>query len=363
MMTQKGDQSRADRMKVAYFHRKPRPNANFSIELVFENVRRDLAGQIEPAICIAPCESNGLFRRLWIAWHARRRQGDVNHVTGDTNFTALALDGGRTVLTNHDCGYVTRTRGFRRWLLKRYWLELPVRRVAAVTTVSSQVKHEIIKYSGCPADKIHVIHNAASPAFRPAPKADLDRRPRILHVGTAPNKNLDRLIDALQDLECVLVVVGQLNRDAVARLDQARIDYENYVDLSTSDLVRQYQLCDLVCFASLYEGFGVPILEAQAVGRPLITSNRLPMSEVAGEGACLVDPTHSGSIRAAIVRIFSDPQYRRGLVEAGRQNIKRFEPQRIALQYLELYQQVFASAQRRSAPQAPPLSSSIPATK
>ncbi len=324
-------------MRVTYFHRKARPNANFSIEQVFENVRRDLAGKIDARVCVAPCYSNGVLRRFWIAWRARQHQGDINHVTGDTNFTALLLDGPRTVLTNHDCGYMTRTRGWKRWWLKKLWLDWPVSRVAAVTTVSGQIKGEIVQFTGCSPDKVHVIHNAASPAFSPSPLAFESERPRILHVGTAPNKNLPRLIAAIVGWPCVLVIVGRLSSADLVLLRDSRIDFENYVDLTTSGLVAQYHASDVVAFASLYEGFGVPILEAQAVGRPLLTSDRSPMNEVAGAGACLVDPSDVPAIRDALQRIASDGEYRQRLVAAGFENVKRFSPKEIAEQYYQLY--------------------------
>ena len=311
--------------------------------MVFDNVRRDLRDRIDARVCVAPCFSNGLLRRAWIAWHARRRQGELNHVTGDTNFAALLLDGRRTVLTNHDCGFVTRNRGLRRWLLKKVWLEWPVRHVAAVTTVSSQVKEEIIRFTGCDPAKIHVIPNAASPAFTRAPLEFNAERPRILHLGTAANKNLPRLIDAIAGWPCVLVIVGRIDRDTMRRLASANIDYENYVDLDTAALVAQYQSCDIVSFASLYEGFGVPIVEAQAVGRPLVTSDRQPMNEVAGAGACLVDPLDAAAIRAALARIAADAEYREGIVAAGFENVKRFAPDRIADKYFRVYQQVLAA--------------------
>jgi glycosyltransferase involved in cell wall biosynthesis len=331
-------------MQVTYFHRKPRPNANFSIELVFNNVRRDLAGRVDAQVCVAPCFSNGLVRRLWIMWDARRRQGEINHVTGDTNFTALWLDGRRTVLTNHDCGFVTRKRGLRRAVLKKFWLDWPVRHVAAVTTVSSQIKREIVDFTGCDPAKVHVIPNAASPAFAPTPLEFNEARPRVLHLGTAPNKNLPRLIAAVAGWRCVLVIVGRIERDELRLLRDSGVDYENYVDLTTPQLVAQYEACDIVSFASLYEGFGVPIVEAQAVGRPLVTSNRAPMDEVAGAGACLVDPEDAGAIRAALAKIAGDAAYRRHLVAAGFENVKRFSPERIADMYYRVYEQVLAAS-------------------
>ena len=231
---------------------------------------------------------------------AFRHQGDVNHVTGDTNFIALALNGKRTILTNCDCAYMTRYRGIVRWLLWMFWLKLPVKHVAAVTTLSSQGKAEIIFYTGCPSEKVHVIPIAVPSHFKPALQPFNIERPRILHVGTAANKNLPRLIEAVEGLPCTLVIVGLIADDVRLQLQKGRIVYETYVDLSKPELAHQYELSDLVSFVSLYEGFGMPILEAQVVGRPLLTSDRLPMSDVAGNGACLVDPTDAKSIRTGI---------------------------------------------------------------
>jgi glycosyltransferase involved in cell wall biosynthesis len=333
-------------VQVTYFQRKPRPQAsNFSIERVFERVRHELAEHIEARVCVAPAYSNGLLRRAWIAWHARRYKGQVNHVTGDTNFTALALPGKRTILTNHDCGYLLRTRGLRRWLLKWIWLTLPVRHVAAVTTVSSYSKDEIVRYAGCAPEKIHVIPNPVNREFQASPKAFNARRPRILHVGTTSNKNLPRLIEAVAGLACTLVIVGPIGDDVRQLLDAARIEHESYVDLTATELLRQYQVCDVVAFASLYEGFGMPILEAQAVGRPLITSDRPPMSETAGEGACLVDPTDSDSIRSALDRIVADASFRSTLIARGFENVKRYQAAAIARQYLAVYEQVLGNVE------------------
>jgi len=123
-------------------------------------------------------------------------------------------------------------------------------------------------------------------------------------------------------------------------LDQSRIEYENLMGVSEQALVEQYRMCDLLLFASLYEGFGLPIIEAQAVGRPVITSDRWSMPEVAGGAALLVDPDKPGEIRTAVIEIMSNPSVRTELVNSGLKNCCRFAPGRIAEQYDAIYREL-----------------------
>ncbi len=96
----------------------------------------------------------------------------------------------------------------------------------------------------------------------------------------------------------------------------------------------------MLVFASTYEGFGLPIVEAQATGRPVVTSDTLSMPEVAGDAACLVDPFNVESIRNGILKVIQDTGYREQLVQNGLKNVERFKPESVAMQYLALYREL-----------------------
>ncbi len=141
----------------------------------------------------------------------------------------------------------------------------------------------------------------------------------------------------------MLHVVGRLSSEQLRLLHELNIGYENSVDLSDEELVTAYERADVVVFASLAEGFGLPIIEAQAVGRPVITSNVSPMKEVAGKAACLVDPYEVEDIRAGIERVIADAEYRDRLIELGYENAGRYSAGAVAEQYARLYERVWDS--------------------
>ena len=123
-------------------------------------------------------------------------------------------------------------------------------------------------------------------------------------------------------------------------LEQNKINYRNKQFVPFSEIKAAYEECDMLSFVSLYEGFGMPVIEAQAVGRPVLSSNVASIPEVAGNGALLVDPTDVTAIRAGIMQIIEDDQFRTKLINRGRENVKRFQIEKIAAQYKELYEEV-----------------------
>jgi glycosyltransferase involved in cell wall biosynthesis len=167
-----------------------------------------------------------------------------------------------------------------------------------------------------------------------------DDAPVILAVGTTANKNLERLCAALEGIDCILHVVGKMS---IAQRDAVRchgITLRSSESLSHMEMVEAYRDADLVAFPSLFEGFGLPIIEGQATGRPVLTSSVTAMPEVAGDAACLVDPFDVKSIRAGLVRLLTSPDYRAELRERGLVNVRRFSAGAVAEQYAELYRSV-----------------------
>ena len=327
-------------IKVTFFQRKSRPNRNFSLEFIFDDVRNRLKNQIEAVKVVAPYYSNGLFRRLAIGFDAWRNQSGVNHVTGDTTFVAIPLRSKRTVLTILDCGVLRRTTGWKRRLIKWLWFDWPIRRTSIVTTISTSSRNEIIEITGCSPDKVRVVPVAVSDKFKKCKKPFNKQRPRILHLGTYPNKNLPRLIEALDNVPCTLVVIGKIDASTMKLIEKHNIELENYFDLPHEEVIAQYRKSDMVSFASIYEGFGMPIIEANVVGRAVVTSNVASMPEVAGNAACLVDPFDVQSIRQGILKVIEDDQYRDQLVQSGYENAQRFRPEKIAQMYFDVYSEV-----------------------
>jgi glycosyltransferase involved in cell wall biosynthesis len=164
-------------------------------------------------------------------------------------------------------------------------------------------------------------------------------QPHILHVGTTPNKNLSRVIAALRNIPCVLVIVGEMTPATLRELQDCGVYFENFVGIDQAAMVRLYQEADIVSFPSTYEGFGMPILEAQAVGRAVLTSDLEPMRSVAGQGgALLVNPHSVDSIREGFLVLIGDGLMRARLIAAGKYNCRRFTLEAAAASYLAVYQ-------------------------
>jgi glycosyltransferase involved in cell wall biosynthesis len=313
----------------------------FSIEKVFALIQPVLETKVQLNSIELPYYNTGLlsiFRNLY--YLKKKRFKGLYHITGDAHYALLALPASSTILTIHDCVFLHAATGIKRKILKWLFLDMPVKRAALVTTISEFSRQEILRYTHCPAGKILVIPNPVNDAIFFKEKAFNNVDPVILFIGTTPNKNLERVAAALEGFSCQLRVLGRLTAGQEQLLLKYRIDFSAVSNISETELADLYAETDIVLFPSVFEGFGLPVLEAQKAGRVVITSNIDPMKTVAGAGAFLVDPYNTEDIRNGIKKMIEDSDTRNGLIKKGFENILNYNAVSIATAYYRVYEKL-----------------------
>lgn len=326
-------------MEVSYFFRKKRLHA-FSIESLFDNVQAQVA---ETTSFKANKVEVPSIRNIFVnIFKSRSSQGTVNHITGDIHYVSLGMKKRNTVLTIHDCVFLTKYNkwNLKYWMFKFFWYQLPMWRASTITVISEKTKRELINLTGVRADKVKVVPNFFDPRFEFAPKQFNTQKPRILQIGTKENKNIHNLAKALKGVNCELHIIGSLDVETQLVLQENKIDFKTHTNLSFDELKRQYILCDMVVFASTYEGFGLPILEACAVGRPLVTSRISPMDEIADDAACKVNPYNVLDIRRGVLKVIENETYRDQLVNNGWKMRYKYSIDNITNKYTALYEEI-----------------------
>lgn len=282
----------------------------------------------------------GLADNFKWAWSWRKSDGII-HITGDVHYLVMAMIGRPCVLTVHDIVTSKLPGNFiKKFLIKLLWFWLPLKLVNHITCISENTRNDLIKHFNVPAEKITVVHNPYDTMFKYSPKAFNAACPTILHIGTGWNKNLERVIEALNGLSCKLVIIGRVSQEQKRLLEGSGVAYEIKYNLSDDEMFNEYVNCDIVSFPSLYEGFGMPIIEGQVTGRIVLTSDRAPMTEIAGNAAVLVDPENVESIKNGFLKIITDEKLRDTILSASAVNVEKYDVKHIAAQYDKVYEKV-----------------------
>lgn len=323
-------------MKVLYIYR--HPNMGFSIGKVFKPIEEEMRKYAEVDSVYMPVANYkpiGLWKNIRAAQKAvKQKKYDIVHITGDAHYLIPFLKGQKIVMTVHDLGFFTNNwpsvRAVWKYLL---WIRtLPM--ADCVTFISEKSKNEAERFVCFKKGQAYVVLNPVGKEFIHYPKEINTQYPTILHIGTKPNKNIERTAIALKGYPCKLRIVGNLSESQQIILNSSKIQYEVVSSLTDEEILQEYIHCDYVNFPSLYEGFGMPIIEGQAIGRPILTSNISPMKEIAGDAAVIIEPTKPEDIRIGYEEIaVSVEKY----VKKGLENVKRFSLEKITKQYFDIY--------------------------
>lgn len=292
-------------------------------------------------------------------WLTRERV-DVFHLP-QNGFRIPELKSCKIIVTIHDLIPYFLPEMVRSSFLKRFIHEMPyiVERADRIITVSATSKNDIIKIFTIDPAKITVIPSAPSIAYRPLPKDETRqklrnqygiKKPYILYVGGLnPRKNIAELIYAYskvyRDLPCSqrLLIFGP-NGQHLDRLQllakslslEEAVVFPGFVP--SEDLPLFYNGADLFVYPSLYEGFGLPPIEAMACGTPVITSNVSSLPEVVGDAAIQINPHDTLELADAIFRVLTDEVLRESLIQKGLKHHRKYEWTRIAQEVLAVYQ-------------------------
>ncbi len=326
----------SDKTEVTLFFRKPRPQY-FSIEKVFEQVIANLPENVEPTVYKLKNGTTGWWGRVMALFDVYRNRGEINHITGDITFLGLILPKKGLIITYHDLESLAQYKGVAFYIIKYLWVIIPVKRAEVITVISEHTKQKIIEWTAVAENRVVVIPNPLPEEIVYSPKKLNAVKPVILVMGTKENKNVERIMRAVQQIDCILLIVGKMSEEQKKLADRLNLKIENLIQVPYSDIVKAYRKCDLLCFPSLYEGFGMPIIEAQATGRPVITSNYGAMREVAGEGALLVDPNSTEDIHDAVKLLISDNRIKERLVKNGLENVEEYRANKVGERYGEVY--------------------------
>ena len=326
-------------MRVLYIYR--HSAMGYSIEKVFRPIELEISKYLEVNSIHMPV-SGYMPKDLWkninyVRYVLKNEEYDIIHITGAEHYLIPFLKKYNIVVTVHDLGFYTNQKFSLRSVWK-YLLWIKSLKFANRITFISKKSHleakRLLKFR---QGQDVVIHNPIERDFKYTAKQINKDCPTILHIGTKPNKNLNNTIVALRDFKCHLRIVGKLDKYQKALLQIYHTDYSNVSDITDEEIKLEYAHCDIVNFPSFYEGFGMPIIEGQAIGRVVVTSNLSPMKDLAGQGAVLVNPADVDSIRHGYqVAMANVDTY----VDEGLKNVRRYNIDTIVEEYFNLYKEL-----------------------
>ncbi len=300
-----------------------------------------------------------VWRSLQISKLVKQHELDIYHGLSHELPSGIEKTGVKSIVTMHDLIYLRYPEFFSKIDCAIYDAKFRYScRVAnQIHAISEQTKADLISFFSVPEDKIKVIYQSINPVFFNPVDTDLKFQLRkkfqiperfILSVGTVESrKNLLALLEGMVMTKAYLplVVVGKLTsyHHKVQKFIEADLNRLQVIVLpriEDSELAALYQMAEMMVYPSLYEGFGLPVVEAQACGCPVITSNTSSMPEAGGDAAIYINPEKPEEIGHAIAKLLSDNELRDSLIAKGKINAQRVTPENFVVQLKQLYNSV-----------------------
>ena len=331
-------------MKIHFVYRKSNPG-NYSIESIYDQLLAYWKQSEQNTIQGVKFKLHHTYD-IWSfikAFFASLFGGyRMVHVTGGCNYMVMAFPRSRRILTVHDLYHLSADGISFKGLYRLFYFSLPIRFSHKIVAVSEQTRKDILRHFPNAESKIEVIPNPLHPLFNTKAKpVSIAAKPvsplHILQIGDKPLKNYENLIKAAHDLNVKFTFVhGQQNRiKALIQKYNITQQVELKSNLTQEELLEAYLKADVLFFASMAEGFGLPLIEAQAVCLPIITSDRVPMNTLAPT-AILVDPDSPAAIKRAILQLMEQGVSTTDL-KASKEAVEHFQVPRVAEHYKGLY--------------------------
>lgn len=323
--------------------RKTNPG-NFSIETIYDTIINYWNSTPNYKLAINRIQLNKnydwlVFLKCFI--NAIFGKYNLVHITGGCNYMVMAFPFTKRILTVHDLYYLKGRGNNKGWFYKLFFYTLPLMFSHEIVAVSNRTKMDIINLFPRVANKVTIIHNplcistkhAKSIASNWIPKNPL----QLLQIGSKPLKNYERLLKATADLPVNYTFIHGKTAEINKLLKEYNLTGRAQLktQISQEELIQCYQDADLLFFASLWEGFGLPLLEAQALNLPIITSNMEPMKSLA-PWSILVNPESTSEIREAVIH-FIKKGVPADMLQQAAESTKAYGVDAIAKKYFELY--------------------------
>lgn len=305
-------------------------------------------------------DKKGLWWHFKVLWDAYKQHVDI--FFAPTSFIIPAIHNPKKIkvlMTIHDLvAFLFPEKHNRKAVfIERLCLKHALKKVAKVVAVSENTKKDVEKMFNIDKDLVSVIPLSASDVFQPLPKEDLDLFKTenritdkfILGVGTLePRKNFETLVKAFAKisrelLNYKLLIVGKKGWyfDTIFETVRSehvieKVEFLGYIP--ERDLVKLYNLASVFVYPSLYEGFGIPPLDAMQSGCPVITSNVASLPEVVGDAAIMVDPNKISELAEAIKKVITNEELRKEMIHKGKLRVKKFSWKTNAENILEIFE-------------------------